>query len=327
MKYGTVNSLKSPRFSGVKTFMRMQNIRTLEDVDFAVVGIPFDTCATYRGGSRFGPTSIREMSSLAAKPYHPDLHVDIFEECSGIDYGDVGSVPGYIDDSFEVIETEMGELFSHGITPVAMGGDHSVTLPELRACSKVHGPVALVHFDAHYDTISEYFGKPYSHGTPFYHAAKEGLVDTSSSIQLGIREGLYGEEDITNSFHLGYASYTAVQMRKMTTEQIIQTICNRVQGKKVFLTFDIDFLDPAFAPGTGTPVPGGFSTWEALQYIQGLKGLDIVGYDVVEVAPAYDPSGITSIAAARIIQEFLAQIAWRKKHGKYGNNIEKNADY
>lgn len=316
MKYGTVNSLQSPRFAGVKTFMRMQNIRTFKDVDFAVVGIPFDTCATYRAGARFGPSSIREMSALAAKPYHPELKVDIFEECSGVDFGDLGSVPGYIEESFEVITKEMQEIFANGIIPIVMGGDHSVTLPELRACSAVHGPVALVHFDAHYDTIPEYFGKPYSHGTPFYHAAKEGLVDPSCSIQLGIREGLYGPEDAQNSANLGYESLKASAMHHMTSEQIIGKVYERTKGKKVFLTFDIDFLDPAYAPGTGTPVPGGFSTWEALELIQGLKELDIVGYDIVEVAPAFDGTGITSIAAAGIIQEFMSLIAWRKKNGK-----------
>ncbi|MGM9935740.1 MAG: agmatinase [Candidatus Ornithomonoglobus sp.] len=319
MKYGTTNSLKSPRFAGVKTFMRMQNIRTLEDVDFAVVGIPFDTCASYRAGTRFGPASIREMSPLAAKPYNPVLDVDIFEYCSGIDYGDLDSVPGYIEESFELIKNGMKQLFANGIIPIAMGGDHSVTLPELRACSEVYGPVALLHFDAHYDTIKEYFGKPYNHGTPFYHAAKEGLVDTSHSIQIGIREGLYGIEDTKNSSSLGYKSITAAQMHHMSCDEILNEIITRIDGRKVFLTFDIDFLDPAFAPGTGTPVPGGFATWEALELIRGLKELDIAGYDVVEVSPGFDASGITSIAAAGIIQEFMSHIAWRKKHGKLNN--------
>lgn len=175
------NSLKSPRFSGIKTFMRMENIETpevLKEVDFAVVGIPYDTCASYRVGTRLGPAAIRDMSCLAAKPYSGPLQVGIFEECSGVDYGDLGSVPGYIEESFDIITEGMLPFFQNHVIPVAMGGDHSVTLPELRACAKVYGPVALIHFDAHYDTIHEYFGKPYNHGTPFYHAAKEGLVDT-----------------------------------------------------------------------------------------------------------------------------------------------------
>lgn len=314
IKYKTVNSLKSPRFSGIKTFMRLQNIATTDDVDFVVVGIPYDTCVTFRPGCRFGPSSIREMSVLAAKPYNPILEVGIFDYCSGVDYGDVGSVPGYVEDSFEVITEGMTPLFEKGIVPVAMGGDHSVTLPELRACFKTHGPVALIHFDSHYDTIPAYFGKPYTHGTPFYHAAKEGLVDTSKSIQIGIREGLYGIDCTENSKGLGYASITAAEMHKMTMEDVACRIKERVGDAKAFLTFDIDFLDPSCAPGTGTPVPGGFTTAQALEIVRGLKDLNIIGYDMVEVAPQYDPSNITSIAAACLMVEFISHIAYKKKH-------------
>ena len=314
IKYKTVNSLKSPRFSGIKTFKRLQNIATTDDVDFVVVGIPYDTCVTFRPGCRFGPSSIREMSVLAAKPYNPILDVGIFDYCSGVDYGDVGSVPGYVEDSFDVITEGMTPLFEKGIVPVAMGGDHSVTLPELRACFKTHGPVALIHFDSHYDTIPAYFGKPYTHGTPFYHAAKEGLVDTSKSIQIGIREGLYGIDCTENSKGLGYASLTAAEMHKMTMEDVAARIKERVGDAKAFLTFDIDFLDPSCAPGTGTPVPGGFTTAQALEIVRGLKDLNIIGYDMVEVAPQYDPSSITSIAAACLMVEFISHIAYKKKH-------------
>lgn len=311
------NSLKSPRFSGIKTFMRMENIETpevLKEVDFAVVGIPYDTCASYRVGTRLGPAAIRDMSCLAAKPYSGPLQVGIFEECSGVDYGDLGSVPGYIEESFDIITEGMLPFFQNHVIPVAMGGDHSVTLPELRACAKVYGPVALIHFDAHYDTIHEYFGKPYNHGTPFYHAAKEGLVDTSKSIQVGIREGLYGPEDLTNSSDLGYASIKADECHKIGMEAVIERIKERVGDAKAFLTFDIDFLDPACAPGTGTPVPGGFTTAQALELIRGLKDLNIIGYDIVEVSPPYDPTNITAIAAAGLMQDFISQIAYRKKH-------------
>lgn len=313
VKYKSINSLKSPRFSGVKTFMRLQNVVTTEDIDFAVVGIPYDTCASFRVGSRFGPSSIREMSVLACKPYNPVLQVGIFDYCSGVDYGDLGSVPGYIEDSFEIITEGMTPLFENGIIPIAMGGDHSVTLPELRACYKTHGPVALIHFDSHYDTIPEYFGRPYNHGTPFYHAAKEGLVDTSKSIQVGIREGLYGEEDNENSKGLGYDVLKAVDCHKMTTEEIVARIKERVGDSKAFLTFDIDFLDPSCAPGTGTPVLGGFTTAQTLEIIRGLKELNIIGYDLVEVAPQYDAGNITSLAAAGIMYEFISHIAYKKQ--------------
>jgi agmatinase len=219
-----------------------------------------------------------------------------------------------MEESFDVITEDMTPLFENGITPIAMGGDHSVTLPELRACHKTHGPVALIHFDAHYDTIPEYFGKPYTHGTPFYHAAKEGLVDTSKSIQVGIREGLYGPEDLENSKGLGYDVLLAVEAHKMSTEEIIKRIKDRVGDSKAFLTFDIDFIDPAYAPGTGTPVLGGFSTTQALEIIRGLKELNIIGYDLVEVAPQYDPTSVTSIAAAGVMYEFISHIAYKKKH-------------
>lgn len=313
-KFQPISSLKSPRFSGIKTFMRLPQVTTTEDIDFAIVGIPFDTCASYRAGARFGPSSIREMSCLAAKPFNPELEVGIFDECSGVDYGDLGSVPGYIEDSFELITEGMLPFFEKGVVPVAMGGDHSVTLPELRACAKANGDVALIHFDAHYDTIPEYFGKPYNHGTPFYHAAKEGLVDTSHSIQVGIRENLYGEEDLDNSRGLGYAILKAVDFHQMTTAEIVTRIKDRVGNKKAFLTFDIDFLDPSSAPGTGTPVIGGINTVRALEVIRGLADLNIIGYDLVEVAPQYDPSNITPITAAGLICEFLGHIAYKKKH-------------
>ncbi len=314
VKYKAKNSLKSPRFSGIKTFMRMENIATTDDVDFAVVGLPFDTCASYRVGTRLGPAAIRDMSCLAAKPYSGPLQVGIFDECSGVDYGDLGSVPGYIEESLDIITEGMLPFFEKGVVPIAMGGDHSVTLPELRACAKANGPVALIHFDAHYDTIHEYFGKPYNHGTPFYHAAKEGLVDTSKSIQVGIREGLYGPEDLTNSTDLGYKVIKADECHKMGMEKVIEAIRERVGKSKAFLTFDIDFLDPACAPGTGTPVPGGFTTAQALELIRGLKDLNIIGYDIVEVSPPYDPTNITVIAATGLMQEFISHVAYRKKN-------------
>lgn len=315
MQGKAADSLKSPRFCGIKTFMRMEYGRDLDSADFVVVGIPFDTGASYRVGTRFGPEGIRNMSCLAAKPYNPVLNVGIFDECRGFDYGDLENIPGYMDDSFSLITKGMLPIYRHGVVPVAMGGDHSISLPELRACAEVYGPVALVHFDAHYDTIPEYFGKPYNHGTPFHHAAVEGLVDTAHSIHIGIREGLYSQQDRIHSAELGYECITADEMYSMTEQEVIDRIRNRVGDRKVFLTFDIDFLDPAYAPGTGTPVPGGFSTAQALTIVRGLKGLPIVSYDMVEVSPPYDPTQCTCIAAAGLMEDFLAQIAYRKKKG------------
>lgn len=315
MKYGAKNSLKSPRFTGVKTFMRMENLATTDDIDFAIVGIPFDTCASYRTGTRLGPAAIRDVSCLAAKPFNEAYGVGIFDALSGVDAGDLDSVPGYIEESFDLITEGLEPYFAKQVIPVSMGGDHSVTLAELRACARVNGPVSLIHFDAHYDTVHEYFGKPYSHGTPFYHAAKEGLVDPAHSIQVGIREGLYGPEDQHNSPDLGYEVIRGDVCHEIGMKEVVKRIRERVGDRKAFLTFDIDFLDPAYAPGTGTPVPGGFTTWEAFSLLRGIKDLNIIGYDVVEVNPAYDSGQITAIAAAAVIEEFLSGIAWRKKNG------------
>jgi len=311
-RYTPADAQNSPRFSGIKTFMRLPNVRTVKDIDFAVCGIPFDSAASYRVGTRFGPSAIRDISSLT-KPYNPELDLDIFEYCSGVDYGDVGTVPGYIEDSFNAIQNDLEPLFKAGVVPISMGGDHSVTLPELRACHSVHGKVALIHFDSHYDTWKEYFGKPFNHGTPFRIAAEEGDIDTSHSIQVGLRGGLYTKKDIYMSPDLGFEVLRGVECHKIGTEETIKRIIKRVGTSPAFLTFDIDYLDPAYAPGTGTPEIGGFTTAEALEIIRGIKDLNIVGYDVVEVAPQYDAGQITALAAANIIVEFMSHVAWRKK--------------
>ena len=315
-RYKAADSQESPRFSGIKTFMRMEYVKTTEDIDFAVVGIPFDSAASYRVGTRFGPSAIRDISSLT-KPYNAELDVDIFEFCSGVDYGDVGTVPGYIEDSYDEIQKELEPLFKKGIIPISMGGDHSVTLPELRACHAAYGPVALVHFDSHYDTWESYFGKPYNHGTPFRHAANEGLIDTSHSIQIGMRGNLYTKEDTKMSPDLGFEVIRGAECHKIGNEEIIRRIKERAGDMKIFLTFDIDFLDPSCAPGTGTPEIGGFTTWDAIEILRGLKELNIVGYDLVEVAPQYDAGQITAFAGANLMVEFMGHIAYHKKHGMF----------
>lgn len=311
IKYKAQDAQVYPRFSGIKTFMKIPFVTNMEQVDIAIVGIPFDSCATYRVGSRFGPSAIRDISSLV-KPYNPELGVNIFDYCSCVDFGDVRTVPGYPEDSMTLIEQDMSQLFKAGVLPIAMGGDHSVTLAELRACYKTHGKVALIHFDSHYDTWEEYFGKKYNHGTPFRMAANEGIIDTSKSIQVGIRGGLYNKTDTDMSPDLGFKVLTATACHKMGMEAVVTEIKSRVGSSKAFLTFDIDFLDPAFAPGTGTPEIGGFSTAQALEIIRGLKELNIVGYDVVEVAPAYDSANITAFAAANFISEFMAHLAYKR---------------
>ncbi|MBK5262196.1 MAG: agmatinase [Peptostreptococcaceae bacterium] len=308
-----VDSLVSPRFCGIKTFMRIPNVREVEGVDVAIVGIPFDTASTYRTGSRFGPAAIRDMS-VTVRPYNINMEINSFEHISVIDYGDLDIIPGYIEESYKIMEDELTKLLSNDIIPICMGGDHSITLGELRAVAKKHGPVALVHFDSHTDTVDSYFGKAYNHGTPFYHAIKEGLIDPEHSIQVGMRGNLYTPNGFKDSEDLGLQVITAREMHKIGMEETAKRIMDRVNGKKVFLTFDIDFVDPAYAPGTGTIEIGGFTSFETMELIRGVKDLNTVAFDLVEVAPSYDPTQITANLAANIIHDFIAMVAIKRRN-------------
>lgn len=311
-KYVPANSLISPRFAEVNTFMRLPNVKTTEDIDYAIVGIPFDTGVTYRPGQRFGPNAIREISSLI-KPYNVPQNVNVAETLSGVDYGDVSVNPGYIVDTYERMEAGLLPIVEGGAIPICLGGDHSITLGELRAIAKVHGPVALVHFDSHFDTIDEYFGKKYNHGTVFKRALEEGLIDVKHSIQVGMRGTFYSADDLNGSRDLGFEVITSFEMREIGIEETIKRIIDRVGAKKAFLTFDIDFVDPAYAPGTGTIEVGGWSGADALHMVRSLKDINFVGYDMVEVLPAFDPSQITAFLAANIVFEFISIIALQKK--------------
>lgn len=311
-KYSPVDSQQSPRFTGVKTFMRLPHVRTEEDIDFAVVGVPFDTGASFAVGTRFGPEAVRSMSALL-RPYNPGLDVDIFRYCSGVDYGDLAVNPGYIEESYEWIVEQLGKLLAHQVVPILIGGDHSVSLPHLRAMARQYGKVSLVHFDSHGDTWDSYFGKKYNHGTVFRRAAEEGLVDPSRSIQIGMRGSLYGPDDLKDGEALGYRIITTDQLKQMTPERLGEEIRKRVGDNRVFVSFDIDFLDPVYAPGTGTPEIGGFTTYDAQQFVRQLAGLHIVGFDLVEVLPDRDPARVTSMAAANIAYEFISLVAWNKR--------------
>lgn len=309
-----VDSLSSPRFSGIKTFMRLPYTQTLEDVDFAVIGIPFDTGCSFATGSRFGPQSIREASSIL-KPYNPVIDVNVFEHCSGIDYGDFTIVPGYIEDSFERIEKEMDILVNANVIPICLGGDHSITLPELRSLAKKHGPMALVHFDSHSDTGDLFFGRPYNHGTTFRRAIEEGLIITDKSLQIGLRGPLYSADQFDYARSHGIKIFSNWDIREQGFEAVINEIQKRISKAPVFVTFDIDFLDAAYAPGTGTPEICGFNTFEAQKLIlKGLINANIIGCDLVEVLPAADSAGmITSYAAAGIIFDLISLIAKNKQ--------------
>lgn len=312
--YQPVNSLESPRFTGVRTFMRLPHGSDLSQADVAIFGVPFDTATSFRPGARFGPAGIRDASSLL-KPYCPVMDVDISEWLSVLDYGDFATVPGYIEVSLERIEEQMRTICDAGVIPVGMGGDHLVSLPLLRALAKAQGgPLALVHFDAHTDTAPDYFGQPYNHGTPFYWAIEEGLIAPEHSIQVGIRGSQYHKDSLTYPVSKGMRLISGPELHAMGMAQAVAEIRERIQGRPVYLTFDIDFLDPAYAPGTGTPEAGGFASHQALQLVRdSLRGMDLRGMDLVEVAPEYDHAGITALAGATIMQAFLALLAHARR--------------
>jgi len=315
IRYEPANSFETPRFSGVRTFMRLPNVHDLQNSDVAIVGAPFDTGASFRVGARFGPEGIRSASHLL-RPYNPSQDILIFEHLSAIDYGDVSVVPGFIEESYERIAAGLEPIHRADVVPIVLGGDHSIALPELRAAAAVHGPLALVQFDSHADTWDAYFEKKYNHGTVFRRAVEEGLLVSERSIQVGMRGSLYDSGDLEASRELGFDLVTTDAVRKLGIEETIARIHERVGDAKAYISFDVDFVDPAFAPGTGTPEVGGFTSREAQEFLRGLVGLEIVGCDVVEVYPQYDgPGQVSALLAANVAYEFLSQISGRRENG------------
>ncbi|HZY56664.1 MAG TPA: agmatinase [Rubrobacteraceae bacterium] len=312
-RYEPANSFETPRFSGVRTFMGLPNVRDLDNSDAAIVGVPFDTATTFRVGARFGPEGIRSVSHLL-RPYNPSQDVAIFDHLSVIDYGDVPVVPGYIEESYRRIAEGLEPIHRAGVVPIVLGGDHSIALPELRAAAAVHGPLALVQFDSHPDTWDAYFGEKHTHGTPFRRAAEEGLLRPERSIQVGMRGSIYDAGDWEDARGLGFDLLSTDAVRKLGIPEVIDRIRERVGDAKAYVSFDVDFVDPAFAPGTGTPEIGGFTSREAQEFVRGLSGLDLVGCDVVEVYPAYDPAQITALLAANVAHEFLSLVALLRKN-------------
>jgi agmatinase len=314
-RYEPADSFETPRFSGVRTFMRLPSNQDLENADAAIVGAPFDTGATFRAGARFGPEGIRSASHLLRR-YNPSLDVAIFDLLSVIDYGDVPVVPGYIHESYRRIKEGLKPIHDAGVTPIVLGGDHSIALPELRAAAAVHGPLALVQFDSHPDTWDAYFGQNHTHGTPFRRAVEEGLLEPSRSIQVGMRGSIYNKDDWDDAREMGFDLVPTDEVRQLGIPAVIDRIRERVGDAVTYVSFDVDFVDPAFAPGTGTPEIGGFTSREAQEFARGLVGLEIAGCDVVEVYPSYDPAQITALLAANIAHDFLSLIALRKKHSE-----------
>lgn len=292
-------------FAGIPTFMRRPATRDLAGVDVAVVGVPYDGGASHRAGARFGPRKIRELSALLWG-YHNPFGVRPLDVLNVVDYGDVDVIPPSIADTMQNIEAEVGAILDAGATALALGGDHSISLPLLRAHARKFGPLGLVHFDSHPDTWeSEFGGRPYSHGTPFRRALEEKLIDPGRCIQVGLRGPTSGADDWQQARDFGLRVITMDEAAAMGLPAVVQAIRETARGP-VYVTLDIDAADPAFAPGTGTPEVGGFTSHQLLQLVRGLRGLDLAGFDLVEVSPPYDHGDITAILAANLAFEFLA---------------------
>jgi agmatinase len=295
-----------PRFAGVRTFMRLPHVTDVAGVDAAAVGIPFDTATSFRAGARFGPEQIRSASTLL-RPYHPVLDVDVVETLSVVDYGDLPVAPGDTEGTYRRIEAGLAPLVDAGVFPLVLGGDHSITLPELRSLARRHGPMALVHLDSHTDTWESYYDQRYFHGTTFKRAAEEGLIDPAASVQAGMRGSLYASSDLADARGLGFTVIPSEELRALGPDGYATLVRERVGDRPVFLSFDNDFLDPAFAPGTGTPEIAGVSTAEAVALLRSLRGIRLVGCDVVEVSPPYDgPGQPTALAGANVALDLLA---------------------
>jgi agmatinase len=305
---GPVDSAKVPRFAGFGTFARLPRLDEVSPADVAVLGVPFDSGASYRPGARFGPAAVREGSRLL-RPYHPVLDVSPFEAAQVVDAGDIAVNPYRIEAAIETLQYEAQALVTAGTKLVAVGGDHTIALPLLRAAATRHGPVALLHFDAHLDTWDTYFGEPYTHGTPFRRAVEEGIVDTEALSHVGIRGPLYGRWDLEEDRRFGFGIVTAADVLRRGVDEVADALRARIGDRPLYVSVDIDVLDPAHAPGTGTPEAGGLTSRELLEILRGLAGSNLIGADVVEVAPAYDHAEITAIAAAHVAYDLVSLLA------------------
>jgi agmatinase len=310
-RYGPPDAFETPRFSGPRTFMRLPHVKDLDGVDVAIIGIPTDGAVVYRTGTRFGPEGIRS-ASVMLRNYNPLLGVDVVEKLSLVDYGDVPTVPGSTVDSLARSAAAIEEVARAGVTTVCLGGDHTVLLAELRALAAVHGPLALVQLDSHHDLWDEYFGQKLFHGSVVRRAVEEGLIDPERSIQAGLRGSLTAAADAGLPAAFGIDALSYEELAALGPAGFSNRVRDRVGAAPCFLSFDIDFVDPAFAPGTGTPEVGGPSSRDALTYVRSLAGLDFRGFDCVEVAPPYDPAGVTAFLAANVCFEMLSLLALRR---------------
>ncbi len=307
---GPVDATAVPRYAGPATFARLPGIDEVARADLAVLGVPFDSGVTYRPGARFGPAHVRESSRLL-RPFNPALGISPFARLQAVDAGDLPVSPFDIAGAIGAIERGARGLLERVPRLLTLGGDHTIALPLLRAFAGVHGPLAVVHFDAHLDTWDTYFGAAYTHGTPFRRAFEEGLLDPAGCLHVGIRGPLFTADDLARDSDVGFQVVSAPEVDDLGAGGLAERVADRVAGRPVYVSVDIDVLDPAFAPGTGTPEAGGLTSRELLAVLRSFAGLDLVGADIVEVAPAYDHAQITGIAAAHAGYELLSVIAAR----------------
>ncbi len=305
MTVGPPDASINPRYTGLTTFARLPRLDELRDADTLVWGVPFDAGVSYRPGARFGPSHVRQSSRLL-RPYNPAQDSEPFGRAQLADAGDLAVNPFDIAEAVTTIERAAEDLSGTSRSLVTIGGDHTIALPLLRVQHARHGPVAVLHFDAHLDTWDTYFGAKYTHGTPFRRAAEEDLIDFEHSLHVGLRGPLYSRLDLEESAKLGFAAIHSRDFVRQPIDDLINRTRVRLGDRPVYVSLDIDVLDPAYAPGTGTPEAGGLSSMQLLEVIRGLAGLNIVGADVVEVSPAYDHAEITGIAAAHLIYELLS---------------------
>ena len=305
---GQVDATQMPRYGGIATFAHLPQLSEVSDVDVAIVGVPFDTGVSYRPGARFGPNHVRESSRLL-RPYNPAANVSPFATQQVVDAGDIAANPFDIEEAISSIHKSYDQLSERAKKIVTIGGDHTITLPILRSLKAKHGAISVVHFDAHLDTWDSYFGADYTHGTTFRRASEEGLLDPEGCMHIGIRGPLYAAKDLTDDKALGFQIFSSVEFQDLGVNAAIEKMKARVGNRPVYISIDIDVLDPAHAPGTGTPEAGGLTSRELLSVLRETAGMNVIGADIVEVAPAYDHAQITGIAASHVMYELISAFA------------------
>ncbi|WP_033288998.1 agmatinase [Amycolatopsis jejuensis] len=297
-----------PTFAAPTTFARVPRLDQVPGADITIVGVPFDSGVGHRPGARFGPGHIRSASRLL-RAYNPAADVSPFAAVQVADAGDLPIGPFDIPLAVQQIQEQAISLRRNGSRLVTLGGDHTVALPLLRAVHADHGPVAVLHFDAHLDTWDTYFGATYWHGSPFRRASEEGLIDHDASMHVGIRGPISCPEDLVDDGNLGFRILTSRQFARESLDSLIERVLARIGDRPVYVSIDVDVLDPAHAPGTGTPEAGGLTSRELLEVVRALDGRTVVGADVVEVAPAYDHAELTGIAASHLVYELISVMA------------------